>query len=172
MEEYLKEAAGPTVTVSPQPSDGQACIEQLAAELAIYIDPLLQSGHPINLVGFSMGGLICRYYWQFLACNSNVERLITIATPHHGTWSAFFTLCPACIQMRPGSRFLQKLNQDLTALQELKFTSVWTPFDLTIIPSISSWLPVGEIVTVASPFHHTMVSDPRLLQALSARLVC
>ena len=171
LEAYLTKSVGPTVTISPQPSDGRERIELLATALAKALVPYLDAGHSISLVGFSMGGLICRYYWQFLADSSAVKTLITIATPHNGTWTAYSLHCPACLQMRPGSQFLRNLNRDLKPLTHLRFTSVWTPLDLTIIPSASSWLPVGEIVTIVSPFHYTLVLDPRVLRAVSARLV-
>lgn len=170
MERYLHRTVGYTLTISPQPSDGSLGIDELANILAVQIEETLAPNQSFNLVGFSMGGLICRYYLQSLVPRERVERLLTIASPHQGTWSAYLFNSPACIQMRPGSQFLQRLNCDLTALQTLAFSSLWSPFDLTILPAMSSWLPVGEIVTIASPFHRTMVLDPQVLRAVSVRL--
>lgn len=167
---HLEERVGPTIALSPQPSDGRVGIDKLAEMLALQLEPWIQRVYAINLVGFSMGGLICRYYYQFLATNLPLQRLVTIACPHNGTWSAYSLSCPACLQMRPGSQFLRKLNHDLTILQQVQFVSIWSPFDLTIIPAFSSWLPVGEIVTIASPLHQTMLFDPRVLSAVSVRL--
>ncbi len=170
LERHLHRTVGPAMTLSPQPSDGRVGIEALAETLAEQIEQTIGPIQPFNLVGFSMGGLICRYYLQHLAEKERVERLLTIATPHQGTWSAYIFNCPACLQMRPGSHFLQSLNSDLTALQTIAFTSLWSPFDLTILPAMSSWLPVGEIVPIASPFHRTMVLDPQVFRAVSRRL--
>ena len=170
LERYLHRTVGPAVTLSPQPSDGRLGIDELAQILATQIEQTIVSGQSFNLVGFSMGGLICRYYLQYLAQKARVERLITIASPHRGTWSAYLFSSPACLQMRPGSQFLQRLNCDLSVLEVVAFSSLWSPFDLTILPAISSWLPVGEIVTIASPFHRTMVLDPQILHAVSVRL--
>jgi triacylglycerol lipase len=72
--------------------------------------------------------------------------------------------------MRPGSRFLADLNRDLSDLQKVQFTSIWTPFDLTILPPTNSYLPVGEMVQVLSPFHATLLLDPRILQIVANRL--
>jgi len=170
LEEYLSRRVGPTRTLSPQPSDGTVEIEALAQRLAEQIDQIIAPTDPFNLIGFSMGGLISRYYLQHLAARGRVERLITIASPHQGTWSAYLFNVPAALQMRPGSQFLQRLNRDLTPLQAVAFSSLWSPFDLTIVPATSSWLPVGEIVPIASPFHRTMVLDPQVLRAVSVRL--
>lgn len=41
--------------------------------------------HKINLVGHSMGGLVSRYYIENLSHDTNVDKLITICTPHWGS---------------------------------------------------------------------------------------
>lgn len=156
--------------ISPQPSDGSVAIDKLAQQLAAMIAQRLPIDAPLNLVGFSMGGLICRSYIQQCGGLERTARLITIATPHQGTWTAYTYNRPACVQMRPGSHFLAELNRDLTALQRLQFTSIWTPFDLTIVPTTSSCLPIGEAVPVLSPFHATLLLDPRVLQIVTGRL--
>lgn len=156
--------------ISPQPSDGTLAIDELAQQLAVTIAQTVPADTQINLVGFSMGGLICRCYVQQLGSLSRTARLITVATPHQGTWTAYTYNRPACIQMRPGSRFLAGLNRNLADLQKLQFTSIWTPFDLTILPATSSCLPVGEMVPVLSPFHATLLLDPRILQIVAHRL--
>lgn len=156
--------------ISPQPSDGTLAIDKLAQQLAAMIGQTFPADVRLNLVGFSMGGLICRSYVQQFGGLARTERLITIATPHQGTWTAYSYNRPACRQMRPGSRFLAALNQDLTDLQKLQFTSIWTPFDLTIVPATSSCLPVGEMVSVLSPFHATLLLDLRILHIIAQRL--
>lgn len=157
--------------LSPQPSDGTLAIDKLAHQLAEAIAQRLPVDAPLNLVGFSMGGLICRSFVQQFGGLARTERLITIATPHQGTWTAYTYNRPACIQMRPGSRFLADLNRDLTALQTIQFTSIWTPFDLTILPATSSCLPVGEMAPVLSPFHATLLLDPRVLAIVARQLL-
>lgn len=168
---YLQKNIGArTIILSPQPSAGQVGIDVLAGILAKQIDEHIPASEPIQLVGFSMGGLICRYYVQCLRNARPVKQLLTIATPHQGTWSAYSFARPACFQMRPGSQFLRELNANLTPLKAVRFTSIWTPFDLTILPATSSWLPIGEIVTILSPFHRTMLFDPRVFAAVRVRL--
>jgi pimeloyl-ACP methyl ester carboxylesterase len=43
---------------------------------------------PLTIIGHSEGGLIGRYYVQFLGGESRVRTLITLATPHQGTPAA------------------------------------------------------------------------------------
>ncbi|MDQ3248920.1 MAG: alpha/beta fold hydrolase [Chloroflexota bacterium] len=159
------------VPMSPQPSNGGAGIEVLAAQLAAQIEAAFPAEQAINLVGFSMGGLICRTYVQKLGGANRTHRLVTVATPHQGTWLAYlYNNRPACLQMRPGSAFLADLNSDLTALAQVQFSSIWTPLDLTIMPANSSRLPIGEVRSIFSPFHGTLLLDPRVLRLVADAL--
>lgn len=155
---------------APQPSNGTVEIEVLARQLARYIATTFPPSQPVNLFGFSMGGLICRSYVQQLGGVAQTRRLITLATPHWGTYMAYLFNRPACVQMRPGSAFLRDLNQDLTALECLNFTSIWTPLDLMIVPAMSSILAVGEMISIVSPMHRTLPMDPRILRTIADRL--
>src|SRR5262249_26543993 len=73
------------------PSDGSVAVEQLAAQLASYVDAGLPAAAPFDLVGFSMGGVVSRYYVQRLGGASRVQRLVTISSPHHGTATAYLS---------------------------------------------------------------------------------
>lgn len=170
LETFLRGKEVQTCVISPQPSSGSIGIDELAEQLAKTIEQSFPPETTLNFVGFSMGGLICRAYIQRLGGLSRTERLITIATPHQGTWAAYTYNRPACVQMRPGSRFLQELNHDLSPLRQLHFASIWTPLDLTILPSTSSYLPVGDMVPIVAPFHRTLLSDDRILSAIARQL--
>lgn len=170
LESHLRGVGIAAYAISPQPSNGVVGLEVLAQELAATVAQQFTATTPLNFVGFSMGGLICRSYIQHYGGLARTERLITLATPHQGTWTAYTYNRPACVQMRPGSDFLAALNQDLSALQQLNFTSIWTPLDLTILPPTSSYLPVGEMVQVWSPFHYTLLLDPRIIQIITTQL--
>lgn len=170
LERYLREAEIAAYAISPQPSNGMVGIEVLAQQLGATLEEQFTAKTVFNFVGFSMGGLICRSYLQQYGGLARTERLITVATPHQGTWTAYSFNRPASIQMRPGSAFLAALNRDLTALQQVNFTSIWTPLDLTILPASSSCLPVGEMIQVWSPFHYTLLLDPRILQIIAKQL--
>ncbi|MGP4089041.1 esterase/lipase family protein [Streptomyces sp. KR55] len=45
-------------------------------------------GQPVVLIGYSLGGLIARYYAQRLGGDLHVPLVITLATPHGGTATA------------------------------------------------------------------------------------
>jgi len=68
-----------SVTLSP--SDGQVGIDKLALRLNHKICERYEQVATISLIGFSMGGLICRYFIQRLHGLNRVEHFITISTP-------------------------------------------------------------------------------------------
>jgi triacylglycerol lipase len=152
------------------PSNGDCELDRLSKQLADFIERTIPADQPIDLVGFSMGGLVSRYYVQRLGGIDRVQRFITISTPHNGTIAAHLSLRPGCLQMRPNSSFLKDLNRDVKMLDRISFTSIWTPLDGIIIPANSSVLPVGEAIQIPVPLHAWMVSDKRAISLVAEAL--
>jgi triacylglycerol lipase len=153
------------------PNNGDAGLDELADQLANYIRAGFPPHQTIDLVGFSMGGLVARYYLQRLKGAERVERFITIASPHNGTLAAFFRANPGARQMRPGSHFLKDLNRDASLLERIRVTSIWTPFDLMIVPARSSHWGVGRSIRVNVAAHALMARDTRVLELVYQLLV-
>ena len=170
MSAYLASLGWFVYDLSLIPSDGSVGIDQLAQQVADYVAKTFSPEQPLDLIGFSMGGVVSRYYVQRLGGAGRVQRLIAISSPHHGTWTAYALGRLGCIQMRPGSAFLEELNRDAAMLEQLNFTSIWTPFDLMIIPANSSKMPVGRDLQVPVLYHDWMPIDPRSLGAVVAAL--
>jgi len=148
------------------PSNGDVGLDVLAEQLSDYVQQVIPAGQPFDLVGFSMGGIISRYFVQRLGGLERVRRLVTISSPHCGTWTAYLRSNLGASQMCVQSPFLRDLNQDANCLEQLNFTSIWTPLDLMILPAHSSRLGVGREVVLNVPAHAWMLSDPRSLRAV------
>lgn len=157
-------------TLSMAPNDGSVPLEELARQVRVAADAHFPGGRKFDLVGFSMGGVVCRYYIQRLGGAARVDRFVCISAPNHGTGLAFLSNRPGCRQMRPGSDFLRDLNGDLSALRQVRFTSVWTPLDLMILPSHSSRLPVGAEIRRWVPAHPLMLLYPGMLRVIGSLL--
>ena len=117
-----------------------------------------------------MGGLVSRYYVQRLGGINRVQRLITISSPHKGTLTAYSLPLPGYLDMRPNSGLLRDLYQDVTMLKRINFTSMWTPFDIMIVPSNSSQMPVGKEVKLNVLLHRQMVTETQSINALVEEL--
>lgn len=170
MAPYLTQLGWSVYDLSMLPNNGEVGLDLLAKQVADYIDRTFPADQPIDLVGFSMGGIVSRYYVQRLGGIDRVQRFITISSPHQGTITAHLSQRPGCLQMRPSHDFLEDLNRDVHQLNQLNFTSIWTPYDLMIVPANSSQMPVGEEVVVPVLLHSWMLTDPRSIMAVAAAL--
>lgn len=153
-----------------EPNNGVMPLEQLAVQVSDYIARSFAPEQPIDLIGFSMGGIVARYYLQRLGGIKRVQRFISISAPNNGTFTAYLSLRPGCMQMRPDSSFMRDLHQDYAMLDSLNFTTIWTPFDLMIVPPSSSQMPIGKDVMIPAPLHSLMLANERCHQAVAAAL--
>lgn len=166
MSGYLQQRGFQTFAINLVPNNGSVKIEVLAGQLAALIQRI---GSPVDLVGFSMGGLVSRYYIQRMGGSQHVRKFIAIGSPHHGTWIASLSSLPASRQMRINSPLITNLNRDVDILLKHDVVSIWTPFDL-MVPMPSAKLPVGRTFMVPVPIHHLMLSDDRVIDLVEKEL--
>jgi triacylglycerol lipase len=158
------------VTVRLTPLTGAARLETLAQQLAATIDREVPKDAVIDVVGFSMGGLISRWYLQELGGHARCRSLTTLSTPHAGTLVAYLWPLAGARQMQPGSRFLQQLRTTETRLDAVDRFAFWTPFDLMIVPARSSRWRAERSTRVPVLLHRNMPTDSRVRTALCSRL--
>ena len=166
---HLRVGGWQVFTPDLHPNGGQAGLDELAQQLAGYTERVLP-GQRFDLVGFSMGGLVSRYYLQRLGGLDRVDRFISLAAPHHGTVLAWMNATPGGRQMRPDSRFLRDLARDTGKLGRVKFTSLYTPLDLIILPARSSVMPQARNVRVVGLAHPSLILGKRSLRAVASAL--
>jgi triacylglycerol lipase len=163
MASYLRQQGLSVYTVDLVPNNGTEVLDKLAQQVANYIAATFAPEQPLDIVGFSMGGIVSRFYIQRLGGINRVRRFITISSPHKGTVIAYGTWLAGAVQMRPNSDFLNDLNSDVEMLKNLNFTSIWTPYDLMIIPAESSQIGIGKAITLPVLLHPLMLKDSRTL---------
>ena len=157
--------------MSFKPSWGQKGLDVLAGQVAQFVDENYAPGEKIDLVAFSMGGLVTRYWLQRLGGLERVQRYVTLSTPHHGTLLAYLIPNAGCRQMRFGSTFLRDLASDADRLAALDFTSFWTPLDTIILPARSSIMPQARNERMVIALHPLMVWQGSVQRAVAAALL-
>ncbi|MEL4898153.1 esterase/lipase family protein [Crocosphaera sp. Alani8] len=168
MTKYLTNLGWVVHRLSLKPNNGNGHLEKLAQQVNDYVNNNFDRKQPIDLVGFSMGGLVTRYYLQRLGGIRKVQRYINISAPNHGTVTAYILPNPGIKQMRPKSQFLQDLNKDVkTTLDSIDVTVIWTPFDLMIFPPSSSKMGIGKEIKLPIPIHEQMVKHNQILKTIS-----
>lgn len=95
----------------------------------------------VDVIGHSMGGLDARYYVEEMGGSDKVDRLVTLCTPHKGTYSTTVSiLTPAGREMLPRGSFLKDLNEEKPP-ENVEYTALWSSIDPAITPRCNSKLP-------------------------------
>ena len=100
---YLQSSGWAVYCLNLSPNNGNIGLDELAQQIVAYVDSHFAVDQTIDLVGLSMGGLISRYYLQRLGGIDRVQRLITISSPHKGTWTAVPRSNPGARQIARGA---------------------------------------------------------------------
>ena len=167
---FLSERGWQVYAISLKPNDASVTFEAMARQLDTFVAATFPDGEKFDLVAYSMGGLVSRYYIQKLGGDKRVRRFVTLSTPNHGTVWAWLSGRAGVKEMRPGSEMLRDLNGDVSKLAPLNYTSIYTPFDLSIVPAVSSRMPVARNVVTFVPLHPLMVMMPAPIQAATRAL--
>ena len=147
-----------------KPISAKFGLDDLAAKLKNEIDKNIDQSSEFILVGFSMGGIICRYYLQELGGSKRVKIYFTISAPHHGSYLAYLHSGLGAKQLRPKSNFLKKLESNEELLKPIDIYSFRTPFDLSIIPSSSSKWDIAINRKYYSILHPLMLFNRKLIK--------
>ncbi len=124
-------------------------------------------GHRVDIIAHSAGGLVARHFIKFLGGGKRVHSLVTLGTPHHGTYtSALFPLNTVARQTLPGSEFLRQLNTGVDTREPVHYTSLWSRTDGVVIPSWSGRLKGARNVEVKFLTHWGYLWDRNVYGAL------
>ena len=93
----------------------------------------------IHIIGHSLGGLIARYYVTRLGGDARVHTLISLGTPHAGSYAAYAVPTTLMQQMRPGSGLMRELARPVRGCRT-RFISYWSDNDWAIVPRRSAAL--------------------------------
>lgn len=118
----------------------------------------------VLLVGHSMGGLAARVYLRRHG-DAHVARVVTLASPHHGTVFARLGHSRNVRQMAKDSRFVEHLRHDDHGRWS-RFTTVATRDDNLLVPRSSPLLPGAKQVEFDGVGHLALIEDPRAWQAI------
>lgn len=146
-------------------------IERYAEELHRHVERIVAAtGQPrVALVGHSMGGLVARAYLARRG-SARLARLVTLGSPHHGSWLARLGPGANAREMRPGSAFLADLERHEAAAGAPVAASIYSPHDNMVMPQASSRVAGARNIAIPGVGHVAMLRSPRLAEALLAEL--
>lgn len=136
-----------------------------AGQLATEVSSVLAATHAgkVDLVGWSQGGMMPRYYLSNLGGAAKVNMLVGFAPSNYGTTldgllylisdlgalglatALLSVTCPACSEQLQGSTFLSNLNVTPT-VAGVKYVDIETRDDEVVTPYTNAFLPAGPNV--------------------------
>lgn len=122
------------------------------------------TGLPPLLVCHSMGGLAARAWMRMAQDDTRVHRVVTIGSPHGGTWLGRFSHVTNGSQMRLSGPWLSQLAQDEPPTRRALFTCWYTNCDNIVFPASTAALPGADNRFVAGLAHVDMAFDPALMR--------
>jgi triacylglycerol lipase len=135
-------------------NSGRTSLEAAGAGLR---EELHGTNGPINLIGYSMGGLVVRESLRE-EHSLPVRRAVFLHCPHGGSLAALAFALPACREMRPGSDFLARLDQ---ASWKIPTLATWCPWDAVVVPGRSArWKHASATLLSPVPAHVWPVISP------------
>lgn len=124
------------------------------------------TGLPPVLVCHSMGGLAARAWLQAMSADDRVHRVITIGSPHHGTWLARFSHLHNGRQMQrrgPWLRALDAAEQSVPGRRS-KFTCWYSNCDNIVFPASTATLPGADNRLVRGAAHVDLGFHPQVMR--------
>ncbi|WP_332107455.1 esterase/lipase family protein [Variovorax sp. PBL-H6] len=125
------------------------------------------TGHSPVLICHSMGGLAARA-WLRSADAARVHRIVTIGTPHRGTWLARFGRTANGRQMRIDDEWIRQMDSAFGS--EVPFTCWYSNCDNIVFPTSSATLPGADNRLAAGRGHVEMAFVASLRQQTFALL--
>ncbi len=130
-------------------------IPEIAGMLAAEVDRVrsISGADKVMIVGHSMGGVVSRYYVQQLGGHDTVDTVISLGSPHRGTYAAYLAPGSSGPQMRPGHTLMRKLEETARP-SDVRWIAVYSDLDMLIVPGVSA-----KLVHPALRAHNVKVDD-------------
>jgi triacylglycerol lipase len=132
-----------------------------ASQIATKVDQILAAtgAAKVDIITHSMGGLSSRYYLRNLGGAAKVDDWVSLGGPNHGTDTARFCFQTSCVEMRPGSSFLNALNSGDETPGAATYRTWWSPCDEVINPDSSVALSGATNTQTACMSHSSLHED-------------
>ena len=153
---------------------GRTPVMEVAELLGGHIEAAFGSREPIDLLGFSIGGVIGRAWIQLFGGHRRTRRFISVGSPQQGTLTALpwpARLFGGIADLKAGSTLLERLNGNLDPLRRIECHSFYSALDLAVLPGWRAVLPVGARTMLPVLTHPQLLRDPAAIRPLAQELL-
>ena len=128
----------------------------------------------IDLLGFSMGGIIGSYWLKYFEGNKRVNTFISVGSPHMGTLTA--QIVPrfplkGISEMKINSKLLKDLYASNDFLENLNCISFFTNWDLMVFPGWKAYLPKGNKYSLNVLKHKNLMKNEYALNEIVKKII-
>ena len=117
------------------------------------------------LLCHSMGGLAVRAWLRAYSGDGRVHRVLTLGTPHGGTWLGRFSSAVNGRQMSLAGEWVVALAQAEPVARAALFTCWYSNCDNIVFPATTAALPGADNRLVQGLAHVQMAFDPAVMRA-------
>lgn len=147
-------------------------VEQHAEDLKSFVNQVQEvTGEArVDIVAHSLGGVIARYTIQRLELAGSVRTLVTLASPHRGTYAARYANTRLTRALCPESALLRDLNEDDLSRLEIRFVTLHSNRDVMVMPREAMTHPNAENLFVPDLSHTELIFSPKVFRIVSSYL--
>ena len=127
----------------------------------------------IDILGFSMGGIIGRYWIQKFEGYKRTKKFISVGCPHKGTFAS--QLVPkypfrGISEMKLNSGLLKDLSKRDYLLNDIECISFFTLWDLMVFPGWRAHLNIGERIALDVFKHRNLIRKKKAVETIIEKL--
>ena len=128
----------------------------------------------IDLLGFSMGGIIGSYWLKYFEGNKRIKKFISVGSPHKGTLTA--QIVPGyplkgISEMKVNSQLLKELYLSNDFLENVNCISFFTKWDLMVFPGWKAYLPKGNKCSLNILKHKNLMKNEYAINEIVKKII-
>ena len=128
----------------------------------------------IDLLGFSMGGIIGSYWLKNFGGNKRIKKFISVGSPHKGTLTA--QIVPrfplkGISEMKINSKLLKDLYASNDFLENVNCISFFTNWDLMVFPGWKAYLPKGNKYSLNIFKHKNLMKNEYAINEIVKKII-
>ena len=166
----MRAAGHPFIAVNLEPVFGS--IDDYVATVEDAVERVTRAtGMPPVLVCHSMGGLAARAWLRAKQGEARVHHVVTIGSPHNGTWLGRFSHLKNGRQMRLGGHWVSELAGAAGSKRYTQFTCWYSNCDNIVFPASTATLPGADNRLVRGVAHVDLAFQPRVVDETLAMVM-
>jgi len=147
-------------------------VDDMAKALAQFVEDVKEvtGEEKVDIIAHSLGGLVARLSMVEFDVEKSVASLVTLGTPHKGTYPARYANTSITRDLRPESDLIMRINAKPWP-KEIRGISFWSRNDLFVLPADSARVE-GTTQIDMTPFtHYSYLLDPSSWAAVGKALM-